>query len=548
MTVFFQRFFDRSRAPGFEGIDSLVARISEVSGFPGMSVGVLHEGTVVYEGHFGYRDIENRTMPDSDTVYPIASLTKAFTSAAVGILVQEGTLQWTTPINTIIPELNDNASYTIVDFLSHRTGVARADALYLQSNNTILLPKSDDVPTFSYLPIVEPLRTEFIYNNFAYSIIGDIIERLTGQTYGDFLRQRIFEPLGMIRTFTKNLQDNSNIACAYSVLQDRSPYPIPLLQISENTMMAASGSIRSSIADLLRFYAAFLHAAKDQFSNARTTTPGSPLAQISQILQPHVSMSITSLREQTYGLGWARAELPGTLGLLGANNGLVASMPEVLSKGPSRLCVYHEGSMPGGTSAVYLFPETQSGVVVLQNSIALSDSAGWVGELFTEALFGGANLEKYILLAEESSKQGRLSMDKVAQQLENEKVPGTQHRPFEQYVGRYWNAIHNYFIEVIIDSDGNGQRLQFKFQGLESERFDLRHYDYDVFVWNTAFDEATKRARYIDRPAWYYKFFFESEGYESDPATPPAINILRWRYDATVEGGESFKRQVDNGF
>lgn len=151
------------------------------------------------------------------------------------------------------------AKLSVLDLLSHRTGVAWADALYLQSNNNILLPKQESIRTFDYLPVIKPPRSAYMYNNHAYNIAGLVIEKLSGKNWGDFVRERLFEPLGMTRTFTK-APDDPNTAIPYNILLDRTPFKIPFSAISSESMMFAGQSVRGSLADLLRLYKAFLES------------------------------------------------------------------------------------------------------------------------------------------------------------------------------------------------------------------------------------------------------------------------------------------------
>jgi CubicO group peptidase (beta-lactamase class C family) len=186
------------------------------------------------------------------------------TSSALGILVDRGLLEWTTPVHEILPEMSKDtelyrAKLTVLDILSHRTGKAWADALYLESNNEILLPKEQAVPTFDYLPQVAPVRSKFMYNNHAYNIAGLVIERISGQSWSDFIATEIFEPLGMSRSYTYQ-PDDENVACPYNILFDRSPYEIPFSNASNKTMMFAGQSVRTSMSDMLRYCTAYLEA------------------------------------------------------------------------------------------------------------------------------------------------------------------------------------------------------------------------------------------------------------------------------------------------
>lgn len=222
-----------------------------------MAVGVIHNHAIVYEQYHGYRDKEHMLRVDRDTIFYVASLTKAITATAMGILVDRGLLQWTTPVHNILPEMSRMtelyaAKPTVVDILSHRTGKAWADALYLQSNNRILLSKDQSIPIFDYLSQLEPVRTKYMYNNHAYNIAGLVIERVSGMRWDEFIARNIFSPLEMTRSFTHH-PDDENVAIPYNILTNGDPWKLPFCNVSNETMMFAGQSVRTSMSDLLKY-------------------------------------------------------------------------------------------------------------------------------------------------------------------------------------------------------------------------------------------------------------------------------------------------------
>lgn len=376
-------------------VEDKMDSIFRVSGAAGMSFAVIHEEEPLYTKHLGYRDVQIREVPNDETVYFIGSMTKAMASAVTGILVKEGLLDWSTPAFAILPELAGNiegigSQMTVSDLLSHHVGAARADALWLQRAGNILIPKSQGIETWTTQPRVREFRAGYLYTNFGYDMVGRIIEKLTGKSLVTILKEKLFTPLGMSRTSIQDLNfTQTNAAKAYHTLDDGSSYQVPSPMISDNTLMAAAGSVRSCTSDLVRFYSNFLHAVHDQFEHKTSCTPGSPFKQLLTILRPHNQLQIMSLREQSYALGWGRAELPCTLGAFNYNKGLVPVMPTMGAGAASRLTVYHGGSTQGFTSAVYTFPESETAVFALQNSTALCDACDWVPQMAIQALFGG---------------------------------------------------------------------------------------------------------------------------------------------------------------
>lgn len=489
-------------------------------------------------------------------------------------MVDKGLLEWTTPVHDILPEMSQktwltSSKLTVIDLLSHRTGTAWGDALYLQSNNNILLPKADSIRTFESLDIVAPPRSKWMYNNHAYNIVGLVIEKLSGQNWGDFVKEHLFDPLAMSRTFTSQPED-VNVALSYNILHDGTPFRISFCEASDQTMMFAGQSVRSSMADLLVFYQAYIEAMLgltdqptdpshsdfhsqsrkpgthhssgysswfgfDKFcANDKGLYSSNPIKQIATIIRPQIARPIDSLSEQTYALGWHRTQLPGKLEF-GANLGIVDSMPSLGEAYPGKLAIWHGGNMPGTSAAVCLLPYSQTGIVVLQNSLGLCDATEWTCHLILDTIFARKLQHDYITLARGSAKNGVERMRKVQNELDRDHIPGTNHRPLAAYTGNYWNSIRNWVIEISLGTGGEG--LDLKFQGREDERYSLRHYHNDIFVWNMPYDSIVMRAQYI-RPIAYYKIEFVSNKKEGEGG----ISHVRWRHDPYVPDGQTFAK------
>ncbi|KAI5457328.1 beta-lactamase/transpeptidase-like protein [Mariannaea sp. PMI_226] len=514
-------------------LESQFSHICEVGGAPGLSLSVLIRGEVAYSKHFGFRDVNTQQAPDGDTTYFIGSLTKAMVTALVGIFVEEGKLEWTTRIASILPELEGTwdgrgSQITVVDLLSHRSGIARLDGLWLQRAGNILLSQSVGVRTWTSQPPVRDFRTDYLYNNFGYELVGRAIVKLSGKGLGENLKEKLFEPLGMSRTSTSDIPDNTNAAKAYFALDDASPSEVPIPTISDKTLMGPAGSVRSCTNDLTKFYRNFIHAANDQFARKATSTPGSPFKQLLRILRPHNQLTMISLREQSYALGWGRAELPAPLGAFNYNKYLVPAMPLVGQGAPSRVAVYHGGSMQGATSAVYLLPETETAVIALQNSTGICDPCDWISQLvihtLSEADARGIDFEA---LATTAAKSGTMLAAKIEAALEERRKKDTKPLELKAYTGRYWNDIKSFHIDITVHDDDGG--LYMRFQSMESETYKLRHYHDDSWVWNAPHNETAKQGRFQTRPWASYEVGFDCGAERS------GAKSLQWKYDAELE-------------
>lgn len=164
----------------------------------------------------------------------------------------------------------------------------------------------------------------------------------------------------------------------------------------------ASGGIYSNLDDMLKWSKAMLDAAQ-----ATPRLGCSVLKQVPQILSSHIAIKNPSLRERSYGYGWIRTQLPGVVGLVGDNAGLwdMEDSPILSTPDQPLLMIYHQGSTVGYYTFIALFPDSNSAVVVLINSIAISDAADWIGRVFIQALFHLQDNNDYVKLAEEGNQR-----------------------------------------------------------------------------------------------------------------------------------------------
>ena len=523
-----------------ESLTPIINEICEVSGTPGVSIGVLHDKQVVFTKGFGFRDVEKKLAPDENTIYYLASLSKAFTAACVGILVERGKLSWSTPIREILPSFqhfdpNIRENANMVDWMSHRTGLAPKNAMWTQELGHYSMLRKDVIPTTNYLEKVFDFRSQWLYSNWGYALADEVVQELTGQSWGTFLKQAIFDPLGMNRTVTDHSPDLDNIAEAYMAFADGTPYHLPRPFPEDGKIMEGAVAVQSNVRDLLWFYKEVMQAAEVQTSDVPNSVSDSPLKELPTLLKAHIPLSIDdSPKERSYALGWVRTELPGPLGVIGLNGAFVKKMPTVgKGLGWSPLCLYHQGSNNTFLSSVHLLPETHSGVVVLTNSMANNDAADWLGELLLETILDNPDKNDYLQLAKSSAAASKDLWIKMKQDLDDHRVPGTSPKTYDAYVGSYFNFVGNYSLNLFLKDD----RLWMCFQGDFAERYELEHYHYDVFSWMLTRDEDVRMGRFpMTRPN-FYLLQFKSENQNEE------IDSLIWVNDGAVPDGEVFRRR-----
>ncbi|KAL7942263.1 beta-lactamase/transpeptidase-like protein [Trichoderma barbatum] len=477
--------------------------VGYITGTPGISLGVLHHGEILHMASYGFQDVENRVAPNADTSFLLCSITKAITASMIGMMVEEGKLDFTTQLRQIFPEYQRDdaqANITIEDLLSHRTGLAPYDSLWLGSDNRIFLNRSDAIPVLSYIPSASPLRTRF---------------KLAGLSYLELLHERIIGLLHLNRTFFAEEPFDDNTAKSHAALGDGSFHSIPPWGHGEGMLIGAAGAIRSSVSDLLVLYKALINAANSQVTMSSTLCVKNPFKQMLMLLQ-----------EYSYASGWIRAELPAILDLFADYE------PPFIF-----------GYIPGNAGFIALFPETTTAVVVLGNSAGLTDAMKLLGQIVVETVLGNkVDAAAYVEAAKAASRNNVLWPNYVHQELLDGQTHDSPKRSSSAYTGRYYNAIENFFIDI---NEVEG-KLQVAYMGSNRDTFNWEHYQTDSFFWWIDYDETVKRARLSGFPKEYFILSF---GCPSKPTrwsigTDVKMGCLTWKHEIQLPGdGEVFQRK-----
>jgi CubicO group peptidase (beta-lactamase class C family) len=182
-------------------LDAYAAKAVRDWQVPGLAISVVKDGRVVFAKGYGVRELGRPAPADTQTLFAIGSTTKAMTAAALGMLVDEGKVRWDDPVTRYVPRFQTGDPYvtremTVRDLLTHRGGVGNADYLWYESD----IPSDEVRRRLRFLRPAYSFRAGFIYQNVMYAVAGDVVEAASGMPWEQFVRRRIFEPLGMTRT------------------------------------------------------------------------------------------------------------------------------------------------------------------------------------------------------------------------------------------------------------------------------------------------------------------------------------------------------------
>jgi CubicO group peptidase (beta-lactamase class C family) len=312
---------------------------------PGLSIAVVHEGRVVFAKGYGVLELGRATPVDTQTLFAIGSTTKAMTTMALAMLVDDGKLSWDDPVTKHLPgfQLNDpyvTREITVRDLVTHQAGLPNVDFLWSWND----LPGDEVVRRLRYVRSAYSLRSSFIYQNIMYAVAGEVVRAASGMPWGDFLRTRIFQPLGMTRTVT-TLADAaraSNVATPHAPVRDT------LRAIANNAVdaVAPAGSVWSSTADMSKWIRFLLDSGRvgdkrlvkqatfEELVRPQLPVPAPEFYPTAQLTRPHWT---------TYGLAWFQQDYRG------------------------RKIDFHTGSIDGMVAIVGLMLDERLGVVVLSN-------------------------------------------------------------------------------------------------------------------------------------------------------------------------------------
>jgi CubicO group peptidase (beta-lactamase class C family) len=301
---------------------------------PGLAVGIIKDNVVVFKKGYGRGNISDSLPVTTQTIFPILSCTKAFTAAAIGILVDKGKLRWNDKVIRYLPyfKLSNQKvtkELTISDILSHRSGLEtfEGDLLWYGTNYS----RQEILKRIKYSPVRNHFRKDFGYQNIMYLVAGLIIEKVTGETWDEFIHKEIFLPLSMNNSSTSvNALKGSNYAHPH--LKDK---PIPLLNMDN---IGPAGSVNSNIDDMITW----LHLWMNE--GAYNERKIFSYAAFQAITSPKVKVSEKS--DESYGFGWYIEGEKET---------------KILS---------HGGGMPGYKSLVIVLPQSKAGIVILTNKIS----------------------------------------------------------------------------------------------------------------------------------------------------------------------------------
>jgi CubicO group peptidase (beta-lactamase class C family) len=353
-------FVSASRAESLDAhaVDVLVGRALKHWHVPGVAVAIVRDDKVIYLKGHGFRSVMQDEKITADTLFPIASCTKSFTTTAMALLVDEGKMSWDDPPRKYVPyfRLSDplaNDSVTLRDLVTHRTGLRGHDMLWYRSPWT----QEDIIRRVGRLPLDKPFRTAFQYQSTMFTVAGFAVAKASGMTWADFVRQRLLEPLDMKKVYftTKEIAEISDKADPHRLDEKEmprfiKPYPMDVPE--------PAGSIQASARDLSKWL---------RFHLNNKSLDGKPLVSARNLEAMHTPQIPLHMD------AFDRAVFPGT-------HQMSYGMGWVIQDHFGHRLLQHAGAIDGFRCHFTLVPKERLGIVLLCNlhrtrmNIALSNS------------------------------------------------------------------------------------------------------------------------------------------------------------------------------
>jgi CubicO group peptidase (beta-lactamase class C family) len=397
----------------------LVHRLMARDQIPGVAVGVVERGHLVFARGFGYRDVDSHLPVTPDTLFPLGSASKTFTATAIALLADEGKIALDTPVRTYLPDfsLEDpvaSATLTTRDLLTHRSGLPRHDLFWYRA------PFSRD-ELYRRLRFLEPSgppRTRWRYNSLMFVVAGRIVEKVSGESWESFVQDRILFPLSMRRTFLspEAMEADSDHASPYAIREGR-VQKIPMLK--RLSAIAPAGAVQTSVRDLARWLTFHATRSPGLLGEGAWRELHRPQAEMPAPEQPEI-------QHPYYALGWIHESYRG------------------------HPVVFHDGAIDGFTVHIGFLPETGQGLIILTNRDHATEAMRAIAYSAYDRLLG----------LEPIDWEGRLKeMPTQSQDVRDAALEF----PIEKVVGRYEHPAYG-----VLTVRAKGDKLAIQFRTLRS--------------------------------------------------------------------------------
>ena len=452
-------------------IDRYIDSFMKDWNIPGLAIGIVYKDQLIYARGFGYRDMENKLLVETKTMFPIASNTKLFTSTAACMLADEGKLNLDKPVRNYMPTLNFyndelNAKVTLRDMLSHRTGLPRYDGIWVASPFT----RKETIDKVVFMKPVLSFREGYIYNNMMFASVGAVMENVTGNSWEDIIRNKILQPLQMNATcFTQeDMERKGNFA--YPYYEPDSTHQLKRLNFfAQSAALGPAGIIKSNIEDMSHWMMAQLNGG--MYKGQQLIPEGA----IKQTLVPNNIGDKVAKYE----------ELSNALYCLG----------RIIQTYKGYKIYTHTGSIDGIYSNLSFVPSENIAVFMVHNSVPAGNVRTVMAFPIIDRLLGLTKTgwsERYKKESQAENVNSKKAKDSINETQVKNTYPS---HALKDYLGKYTNPVYG---DILIKLENN--QLLLSFRTIQSL---LHHFHYDYFFTD---EEST------GKPSFRLTFITDNKG------------------------------------
>ena len=448
-----------------KAIDRIVTSTMKAWQLPGVAIAVVRNDRVVFLNGYGTKELGGTAPVTSDTLFQIASTSKAFTSTALAMLAAEKKLSFDDPVRKHLDyfhlaDLCADSQVTIRDIVSHRTGLSRHDELWDNSPFT----REEVVRRIGKVELSKPFRSAYQYQNIMFIAAGEVVAKASGMSWDEFVTTRIFKPLSMSHTVLSDADWNAaNHATGYQY--DWKTGRLSPQRPIDTTTIGAGGAIKSSASDManwLRF-----QLGNGAFDLVQITDP----AMIEETKTPNTVIRMEGLTREantetnvmSYAMGWNVQDYRG------------------------ELLVSHGGALNGFRTHVDLLPRRNAGFVIMTNvgrGLALISMRNALADLLSGK--PGRDWNAYFLMVDRRSDE-KSEAEKEARNAK--RIPNTTPTlPLEKYAGEYESPAYGTATVAIVDG-----HLVLQWSRMT---IPLTHFHYDVFTAVSEYDDVDEQVTF----------------------------------------------------
>ncbi|MCC4592681.1 serine hydrolase [Xanthomonas campestris pv. cannae] len=450
--------------PGLQDLDAQVERVRKQFDVPGIAIAIVKDGQVVLERGYGVRELGKPEPVDAQTLFAIASNTKAFTAAALSILADEGKLKLEDRVVDHLPWFQMSDAYVtremrVRDLLSHRSGLSlgAGDLLFWPATS---YSNEEVVRRLAHVPLKGGFRDRYAYDNILYAVAQKLIEQVSGQSYAEFVRQRIFVPVGMTgaRINSDHLQPGDAAAVGHAKFDFRELRTVAPLTWSNNS---GAGGIYANVHDMAKWMQVQLDGGRlpSADGQARQLFSAQRQQEMWQMITP-IAISEPSVPELLparpnfagYGEGWSLSDYRGAK------------------------LVWHTGGWPGMVSRLTLVPERKLGVIVLTNQ-EVGAAFNAITLRVLDAYLGAPATDWTAAYAKAVAKADANADEDWAKHVAARDAKSTPSLPLSGYAGTYRDP---WYGDVVVRQQG--KRLELQFSKTAQLVGTLEHWQHDTFI------------------------------------------------------------------